>query len=134
MYSAFGVDHGYEIEKGIFSAIGGGLGQKAVGAASGLRRSGAAGLRQGAQKQGLGANVNAAKSAFAAKPASGIKAFGNAAKVKTGAALGRVGGLAQRNPAAAGGIATGTAGVGVAGAGFGAGRMGNDDKKLSQYR
>jgi len=127
MESAFGVDHGYqEIEKLSLGGAGMKLAGMATGAGNTLRRTGAAQMR-GAS--GFGAGKHAAPVKFA----GARKALGQGGMM-AGGALKKLGtGMAAR-PRLAGGLAAGGATAGVAGGGFMAGRMGGDNKKLSQYR
>jgi len=129
MISAFGVDHGYEeIEK--FGALGlaskvGGLGTKiashAMGGGTALKSAGAA-------------NVASSKSLALAPRQAAKRSIMGQGQLKVGGALQRTAGFAAKRPKLAGGLAVGGAGAGVAGGGFAAGRMGGDNKKLSQFR
>lgn len=117
MYSAFGVDHGYdeEFEKafgmGALRSLGTGIGQTA---------------RTGAKAMGGMAGKNIAT--------GGVRGTLGRAQVGIGRGLKKVSNFAAGNPAAAGGAAVGTGAAGIGGAGFMAGRSGGDNKKLSQYR
>jgi|SRR6185503_16629014 len=121
MYSAFGVDHGYdaEIEKGILSAIGGGMAGQAAKLAPKVMKPSVGMRSAGATQGGLMGG---------AKKAIGASGMG------IGTGLRRAAGAMAAKPKLAGGLAVGGAGAGTAGAGFAAGRMGGDNKKLSQYR
>jgi len=127
MESAFGVDHGYqEIEKGLFSAMGGGLAGATRGLGSSLSRSGA-GMRRNA-RPGVGGRM-----ATPGKVNKPMQALGTGMGMAGGGLRKLSAGMAKR-PGLTGGLAAGGAGAGVAGGGFMAGRMGGDNKKLSQYR
>ena len=132
MISAFGVDHGDgEIEKafpglGALSTLGAGLGRSATKLGNQTRRAGAAQIRGAA---GFGAGKRAAP-----VKAPGLRNALGQGGMKVGGALKRVGGAMSQRPGLAGGLAAGGATAGVGGAGFAAGRMGGDNKKLQQYR
>ena len=116
MYSAFGVDHGYdEISKlglgGAFTGLGARIG-------GGVERYGSNVRRIGAQQMGT---ARKAGSAISPQQAHGLK-VGGAANVRSGGKIRSVGQAMQRRPGLTGGLAAGGAAAGIGG---GAAAIGN---------
>lgn len=115
MISAFGVDHG-DIEKGLFSAIGGGIGGKLASAGSGLARSGARASNYGRRMQAGKVGMNGAKagSQNAMNIGRGMQAGGRM-RARTGLAMGKVGQGMTARPGLAGAAVAGTGAAGIGG-------------------
>jgi hypothetical protein len=103
MESAFGIEHGYEIEKGVFGGIES-LGTKAVTRGNAMRRTGAASIRS--------------SKSLALSPEESTHRFKTGTQqLKRGTNLKRIGSPLANHPTAVG---VGAIGAGAAGVGGGA--------------
>ena len=124
MYSAFGVDHGYEeIEKwsipgaGAISRLGSAMGGKTTSMGAGLRRMG-------------GRNKSmATKAGKKGNKSFQVRGQGRLGQAQSavGARLKQAGGAMSRNPGVTGGTAVGTTALGVGGGGY---ALGHDRKQF----